>query len=303
MVRRTPQPLLPISNLELLDFLGSRYAAACGSSTLASMVSAVAYDHRVCGLPDPTADFRVKQLLAGARRLRAGQDRRLALSLEDITRLCTHLQSVGCSPVERAAYRALIPLAFFLLLRPGEVVLGANPHHTLQMRHIQLRDQQLTVTVPSSKTSAAPFTAILAARSDIAACPVAAMREYLAVRGRGAPANLPGSQRPPPPGRSCCWFGCQPSHRPLLAHQWCFTRSGHRPLRGPATGRWPLVVVCLAALPQTPGIPAPTHTALSVVGVSDASNGIPTHLSVCFFCVLLYIHLLALAQYCMVGLS
>ncbi|KAF0305177.1 hypothetical protein FJT64_023127 [Amphibalanus amphitrite] len=104
VVRQTAQPLLPISTLELLDFLGSRYAAGCGSSTLASMVSAVAYDHRVCGLPDPTADFRVKQLLAGARRLRAG--RAAGLDASHLTGHClrisdaSHGAAIGLSEVQ-----------------------------------------------------------------------------------------------------------------------------------------------------------------------------------------------------------
>ena len=197
--RAADQSLLPVSTQELLDFLGFRYEAGCGSSTLASAVSAIAYDHRVRGLPDPTADFRVKQLLGGARRLRAGLDDRVALSVEDVTRICIALRSLYSSPVDRTAFGAIIPLAFFLMLRPGEVVAGAALDHTLRIKHVRLNQQRLTVTIPSSKTSTAPFTTTLVARPDIVACPVAAMREYLAVRGAGAPDDImfiDGRRRP-----------------------------------------------------------------------------------------------------------
>lgn len=162
-------------------------------------MSAIAYDHRVRGLPDPTADFRVKQLLGGARRLRAGLDDRVALSVQDVTNICIALRSLYSSPVDRAAFGAIIPLAFFLMLRPGEVVAGAALDHTMRIKHVRLNQQQLTVTIPSSKTSAAPFTTTLVARPDIVACPVAAMREYLAVRGAGAPDDImfiDGRRRP-----------------------------------------------------------------------------------------------------------
>ena len=198
--RPADQSLLPVSTQELLDFLGFRYEAGCGSSTLASAVSAIASDHRVRGLPDPTADFRVKQLLGGARRLRAGLDDRVALSVQDVTHILrSALRSLYSSPVDRAAFGAIIPLAFFLMLRPGEVVAGAALDHTLRIKHVRLNQQQLTVTIPSSKTSAAPFTTTLVARPDIVACPVAAMREYLAVRGAGAPDDImfiDGRRRP-----------------------------------------------------------------------------------------------------------
>ena len=116
--------LVPLSAIETADFLGARFDSGCCGATLASTASAIAYAHKMHGLPDPTADFRIRQLLAGARKLRPRQDRRLALSIQELSQLCDATPYVTTSPVEQAAYRAIFCLAFFLMLRPGEVVKG-----------------------------------------------------------------------------------------------------------------------------------------------------------------------------------
>ncbi|KAF0312116.1 hypothetical protein FJT64_017095 [Amphibalanus amphitrite] len=80
LCRPAPRDLFPVSVSQVVDFLAHRYDAGCGSATLASISSAISYGHKVRGLVDPTADFRVRQVLAGARRLRPGGDSRLAIT-------------------------------------------------------------------------------------------------------------------------------------------------------------------------------------------------------------------------------
>ena len=179
--------IFPVSVAATADFLASRHAQGCHSATLAGAASAIAYGHKRAGLPDPTADFRVRQLLAGSRRLRSGSDVRLPLSLRDIELLCGALAGLQLSPIERAAYRAIFPLAFFALLRPGEVVSGRSQGHTLRLGGVRVIGSQLSITIPSSKTSAAPHVISLVARPNISVCPVAALCTYLSLRSAGRP--------------------------------------------------------------------------------------------------------------------
>ena len=169
----------------MADFIGARFEAGCKASALASFCSAIAYGHRMRGLPDPSSDFRIRKLLAGARRIRPSRDGRPAITLDDLIRLCRALSVMDLSPVDKAAFQAIFPLAFFAMLRPGEVLLGDNPSHTLRVQAVSLRSDRLVVTVPSSKTSHSPFTTELVARPDLAICPVQALRQYLHIRPVG----------------------------------------------------------------------------------------------------------------------
>ena len=197
--RRTPVNVFPMSVSELADFLGARFEAGCSSATLASAASAIAYGHRIRGLENPTSDFRIHTLLAGAKRLRPGQDRRLAVSIGELKRLSAALDSVPLDPVGRAAARAAFSLAFFAMLRPSEVSLGSDGRHTIRVGNVHIRAGRMEVVIPSSKTSVDPSHIWLVARPDVSICPVAAMANFLAVRGN-SPAGevlfIDGQRRP-----------------------------------------------------------------------------------------------------------
>ena len=177
--------LFPVGVAELAEFLGSRYDNGLAAATLSSFTSAISFGHKIRGLTDPTADFRIRQLLAGARRLRPSRDRRVAFTLLELGRLCTALQHVNLSPIERSAFRAIFPLAFFALLRPGEIVRSGQQDHFLRLGSVRMQHGQLHLTVPSSKTSTTPVTIQLEARPDLYECPVAAVCSYLEIRGTG----------------------------------------------------------------------------------------------------------------------
>ena len=169
------------------------------SATLAAAASDITYGHKQAGLPGPTADCRVRQLLAGSRRLRPSAVQRIPRSLRDIGLLCGALAGVNLSPLERAAYRAIFTLALFALLWPGEVVAGRAVAHTLRLGGVSISASQLSVVIPSSKTAAAPHVISLTARPDIGVCPVGALRAYLSLRGVGRsqdPLFIGDRQRP-----------------------------------------------------------------------------------------------------------
>lgn len=183
---------------EVADYIAARFDQNCGASTLAATASAIAFGHKSRGLPDPTADFRIRHLLAGARRLRPRSDTRPALSLAELDRLCAAAPLTSSSPVEQAAYRAAFALGFFGMFRPGELTTGGDPSHVIRLEDVRISGDDMSVTVPSSKTAVTPHLARLSARPDLPSCPVAAMRHYLSIRGPGPPRQLfiDASRRP-----------------------------------------------------------------------------------------------------------
>ena len=176
----------PMSTDVVADYLATLFQRGCSPSTMLSHASAIAYGHKIKALSDPTSDFRIKQLLKGASRLRpVSTDGRKALSLSDVLSLCNKLYEVGLPLVDRLAFQAIFLLGFFSLLRPGELVKGGAPQHTLQLSDLALRGEGLTIRIPSSKTSLTPQLISLEARPDLSFCPVHVMREFLRVRLRG----------------------------------------------------------------------------------------------------------------------
>ena len=127
-----------MSVADTADLLAFRREQGCHGSTLATEASAVSYGHKLSGTPDPAADFRVRQLLAGSRRLRPSADCRLAVSLTELGGLCAAVDFLDLSPLDRAAFRAVVTQAFFAMLRPGEVVRVRDATHTIRLGHVRL---------------------------------------------------------------------------------------------------------------------------------------------------------------------
>lgn len=186
-LRKSITDIFPTTTAEVADFLGQRFEAGCGSASLASYCSAIAFGHRMRGIPDPTSDFRIRRLLAGARRLRPSADVRVAITITELDRLRAAAASLPLPPVAKAAFRAIFSLAFFAMLRPGEILVGGEPSHTIRLGHITIQGNRLWLTIPSSKTSSVPFTTVLIARPDLPSCPVRAVQQYLRVRPQGGP--------------------------------------------------------------------------------------------------------------------
>ena len=92
--------------------------------------------------------------------------------------------------MDRAAFGALVPLAFFAMLRPGELVIGVNAAHTMRYNHVQVNRNGVEMIIPSSKTSPTEFKVQLSARPDLSICPVSAIRAYIALRGPGSPSEM-----------------------------------------------------------------------------------------------------------------
>ena len=167
------------------DYLATLFQRGFSPSTMFSHASAIAYGHKIRGLSDPTEDFRIRQLLNGAKKLRVATDERKALSLQDVQMFCDKLYGLGLRLSERKAFRAIFLLGFFGLLRPGELVRGGAAKHTLQLSDVTLADQRLTIRIPSSKTCQIPQRVTLEVRPDLSCCPFQAMRDFIRVRPQG----------------------------------------------------------------------------------------------------------------------
>ena len=83
-------------------------------------MSAIAYVHKVSGLVNPTESFIVKNLLHATRR-HSSIGIRHAFSIKDIANIVKALPDIVTEPYLLIMYKAMILIAFFGLLRVGEI--------------------------------------------------------------------------------------------------------------------------------------------------------------------------------------
>ena len=115
-------PSLPIPVAMILLFEAHLHAGGAAPATIVSNVSAIAYFHKINGLPDPTSNFIVVKLLAGARNLGSVPDVRLPVTLPILSRLVQALPSIVASTYRRIMLRAMMVIAFRAYLPVGEMV-------------------------------------------------------------------------------------------------------------------------------------------------------------------------------------
>lgn len=128
-------------------------------------------------------------MLEGVRRSKNNKDTRLPISEGMLQRIITHLPLICLSSYEVNLYSAAFCLAFYGLLRIGEITFGGNyqSDHVLGLSSLKFvsneKEVSLLVTVPYSKNDQYGNSAsIRIPETKSSTCPVAHMRSFLAMR-------------------------------------------------------------------------------------------------------------------------
>ena len=166
-----------VSSLPAAAETVAAYVAAEASrsrpSTLGRRLAAIRYAHKLAGLPLPTDAEGVKATMRGIRRTFGSARVRKAPAVA-----ARMLGMVATAPVNLAGLRdrALLLLGFAGAFRRSELV-------ALDVADIEETDAGLRVTIRHSKTDQERQGVTIAiARGDVA-CPVKAVREWLAAAG------------------------------------------------------------------------------------------------------------------------
>ena len=180
---------LPASVTTMLLFIAHLHAGGNAPSSIVSIVSAIAYFHKVNGFADPSKCFIVAKVLTGARNIGSVPGVRLPVTLPVLTRLVLALPTVFTSRYKCLMFRAMMVLAFKAYLRVGEMVPRSRSQvqGCLHMGDILLSGDLLSISFHGFKHSARHGPQSLQVRGDcIAGSPIylgAFLREFLSVRG------------------------------------------------------------------------------------------------------------------------
>jgi integrase len=179
---------LPVSVVDVCNFIGHLFSNNYSPSSIASIISAISYVHKVLDLHDPTQVFITKKILKGCQASASSRDMRLPITPNILQRLLDALVHTVPQYSLRILLRALFLLAFHAFLRLGEVTVKSlqSPHHVLQRPDVSFehKDSQLSavqIIMREYKTNRhhSPLVISLQAIPNSPYCPVSALFEYL----------------------------------------------------------------------------------------------------------------------------
>ena len=176
---------LPVSTNKVITFIGFLNCNNLSSSTVLSYVSAIGFVHRFKGLTDPTSTTVVHKLLAAANKFKPKMDSRLPITLIILHNLVQSLRHTVSNPYTRTLFHAMYVVAFFGLMRIGEITQSKDGVVALYLDQLQVFQNYIIITISHFKhnVSLRPIQLVLPSQSDPVICPVQAIKSYLSVRG------------------------------------------------------------------------------------------------------------------------
>jgi hypothetical protein len=181
----------PASERKIIRFIASLSINKKAPATINSYVCAISNWHKTPGWEDPCASFLVKAALKGAGRDAGTPDTRLPITPPLLTKMIDALPHICSSPYEIKLFKCVFLLAFFGLLRIGEMVCQNKYEKTskvLQITDIAFKKNSMKVDIRFSKTDQKGKSSSLIFQGKLAEklCPVQGMRNYIAKRGQHA---------------------------------------------------------------------------------------------------------------------
>lgn len=185
-----PNVSLPLSVIQIANFIGYMFDQNLKPSTITSYVSAISYVHKILLLPDPTTVFIVRKILKGCENLTPSTDSRLPITKTLLHKLISILPSVFQQHYHQLLLKTLFLVAFNGFFRLGELVIrtkqGADK--VLQRQDLNftfdssivstLQGAELTLRCFKNNKSNKPFTIFLSALHDKTFCPAHSLYEY-----------------------------------------------------------------------------------------------------------------------------
>ena len=130
---------LPVNHNNVALFIGYLSTQSIRASTIRSLLSAIAWQHKVRSLPDPTQSFLIPRLLEGIKRSQKLPPNRVSpIPLSLLHNILGVLPRIIPSAHDLAAFTALFLLSYYAALRAGEVVRSGGTPHFLLLKNVKI---------------------------------------------------------------------------------------------------------------------------------------------------------------------
>ena len=183
----TTQAFLPISVHKLAQFIAVSHESGLKPASITSFISALTYLHRINGFKNPAKSFVIQKLLHSIRK--GNQlDRRQGITLTILKSFTSSLDRHIHNVYKRQLFKTMFLVAFFALLRIGEITYTELGHaNIIQRENVSLsfknsKVDRATIKMKSFKHSQGDSAVIVLHKTkNKTICPVRALYKYFAL--------------------------------------------------------------------------------------------------------------------------
>ncbi|CAC5401663.1 unnamed protein product [Mytilus coruscus] len=181
----------PIQIDVLTRFIAYLSYSGLTSSTINTYLSGISHKHKLLGVTDTTCTLIVSKMLEGVRRKSPKlSDIRAPVTLEILHKIIRSLPFVCSSHYESCLFASAFSLAFFTLLRIGELTADRSTDigaHTIFINDLSLKfsncKYELHLKICSSKADQRGIsTTLVIPQREADLCPVSMLRAFLGIR-------------------------------------------------------------------------------------------------------------------------
>lgn len=184
------EQVFPIKPVQLAQFIAFQIQAGFKGSSIQTQVAGISFIQRIMGFKNPSDHLLIKKLLVSAQKSSHSYDKRLPITLPILRRLLHSLPVVASTPYFVTLYRAMYLLAFYALLRVGEMsTTKFGAANLIQFHDVEIVYSNRLITNirlhirhhKHSKGMTPPL--LLQACKDKSICPINAIYNYILCRG------------------------------------------------------------------------------------------------------------------------
>ena len=142
---------IPLSVSQVCMFVSYLHKHGYSPASIVSYTSAIGYVHRISNVTDPTSAVLVQKLLSACLKLKPTVDPRLPITIIILQRLVLSLSTTVSNFSHRKLLRAMFVVAFFGLMRVGEITMSTDKVVPLELKQLKLSPSRATITITKFK--------------------------------------------------------------------------------------------------------------------------------------------------------
>lgn len=147
----------PVPVDDLLNFIAFLSVQGLSWGSISSYISGISFSPKIKGIQDSTNFFIINKALGGIKRLQGGKqpDIRSPISLDLLEKITAALDKICKDKYEATLFATVISIAFFGLLRVGEITSSKNQsfnNASLKLQGITVYEKSVELRIQWSKT-------------------------------------------------------------------------------------------------------------------------------------------------------